>query len=390
MKKFWSLFFLLLFTTSMQAVNDNVLDPIQVSLLTCSSGTEIYNLFGHTALRCKNKVLGIDAVFNYGMFDFRKPHFILRFTMGKTDYELGVEDYMSFIENYQMQGRSVYEQVLNLNAVEKARLFQLLFNNYLPQNRTYRYNFLYDNCSTRPRDKIEQSIYGKIIYPVYTEKKSYRDIIHEYTKDHLWARFGIDLCLGAAADKDISQRQMMFCPFYLCDFVGKAKIQATSGVRPLMSGHNQLVIAHTTKKAGFLFTPIQTMLLLFVVVALFTIYGIRKRKSLWILDLVLFTIVGLAGCIIAFLMLFSTHPTVSSNLQILVLHPFYVLCLPWILFAERGYCRSLPLQIFCVVLTLFIAFFWLLPQKFDLAIVPLAASLLVRSMSNLILTYNKK
>ena len=32
---------------------------------------------------------------------------------------------------------------------------RLLQENYLPENRVYRYNFFYDNCATRPRDKIE-------------------------------------------------------------------------------------------------------------------------------------------------------------------------------------------------------------------------------------------
>ena len=81
----------------------------------------------------------------------------------------------------------------------------------------YRYNFFYDNCATRPRDKIEESIAGKVIYPVEPQdgSRTFREIVHQYCKGHPWARFGIDLCIGSEADRPITQRQMMFAPFYL-------------------------------------------------------------------------------------------------------------------------------------------------------------------------------
>ena len=71
-------------------------DNIKVSLMTCAPGTEIYALFGHTALRYEDKARGEDWVFNYGMFSFNTPHFIYRFVKGETDYELGVTRYPYF------------------------------------------------------------------------------------------------------------------------------------------------------------------------------------------------------------------------------------------------------------------------------------------------------
>jgi hypothetical protein len=376
------------FATYVQA--KDTIDPSQVSLLTCSPGSEIYNLFGHTAIRYQNKTQGIDVVFNYGMFSFRKPHFILRFSLGQTDYELGVEDYSSFVEEYELENRSVEEQVLNLNPTEKKHLYEMLQTNYLPENRTYRYNFFYDNCSTRPRNKIEENVDGRIVYMPYNKKKSYRDIIHEYTIGHPWARFGIDLCLGAKADRPINQRGMMFCPFYLRNFIETATIKSRRGVRPLLIKHNQLVISQSTKKEAYFPTPFQCSVFLFIIVTAATIYGLKNKRSLWILDLILYAAAGLAGCVLAFLMLFSTHPTVESNFLIFVLHPFYLFCLPWILISERTHRKSKPMIFFCIILTLFIVLWGLIPQKIDLAIVPLALSLLTRSTSHMILTHEKK
>ena len=61
-------------------------DSLQVSLLTCAPGTEVYQLYGHTALRMQDASKGVDVVFNYGVFDFNAPHFTWRFVLGECDY----------------------------------------------------------------------------------------------------------------------------------------------------------------------------------------------------------------------------------------------------------------------------------------------------------------
>lgn len=116
-------------------------DSIEVSLLTCAPGNELYSLYGHTALRYHDLRTGEDWTFNYGVFSFRKPFFALRFVFGQTDYELGVMPFNAFREEYRREGRAVTEQVLNLSADEKRRLYDALADNYRPENRTYRYNF---------------------------------------------------------------------------------------------------------------------------------------------------------------------------------------------------------------------------------------------------------
>ena len=131
-------------------------DTLQVSLLTCGPGTEVYELFGHTALRVKQqRPGGFDYVFNYGMFNFDVPGFIWRFTKGETDYCLGINDFPDFLLNYQFRESKVDEQVLNLTPIQSRALFEALLVNAMPQNRVYRYNFLFDNCATRPRNMVE-------------------------------------------------------------------------------------------------------------------------------------------------------------------------------------------------------------------------------------------
>lgn len=383
------LFFSLLLPSAGQASAHNSNDSIRLSLLTCAPGEEIYSLFGHTAIRYENPSRGIDWVFNYGLFSFNTPHFIFRFSLGQTDYQLGVTDYKHFVAEYVFYGRSVWQQTLNLNDEEKARLIRLLQENYLPENRVYRYNFFDDNCATRPRDKIEESITGKVIYPAEPQDGShtFRDIVHQYCKGHPWARFGIDLCIGSEADRPITQRQMMFAPFYLMDAFDGAQIESDAIRRPLVTSNKQIIdAASESDESSRLPTPLQCSLLLFILTVAATIYGIRRRIGLWGIDLFLFGIAGIAGCILAFLALFSQHPTVSSNFLLLVFHPGHLLLLPYIVCCVRKGKKCGYLTLNLVVLTLFIVLFPVIPQRFDFAVVPLALVLLIRSASNLIVT----
>lgn len=370
-------------------------DSIRFSLLTCAPGEEIYSLFGHTAIRYENFTRGIDAVFNYGIFSFNTPNFILRFALGKTDYQLGVSSYEQFAFEYNYLERDVWQQTLNLLPQEKEHLIQLLEENYRPENRTYRYNFFYDNCATRPRDQIEKAINQKIQYADNMLDKnigiSFRDIIHQYTKGHEWAQFGIDFCLGSKADKPINRRLMMFAPFYVKEFFEKAKIVAKPD-RKLVLETNKIIETSKTKKKEEIIkeiTPMQASLTLLLVTVLFSFIGIYQKKTFWGVDLILFTSAGLAGIVLSFLALFSEHPAVSPNYLLFIFHPFHLLFLPWIIKSVKRRQESLYMILNALILTLFMLFWAIIPQIFNLAILPLALCLWVRSINNLFIIFKK-
>lgn len=367
-------------------------DSIRISLLTCSPGQEIYTLFGHTGIRYENYSKGIDIVYNYGIFDFDTPNFIWRFVKGETDYQLGINDYRAFETVYKFYNRHIWQQELNLTAAEKQKLVTALAENYRPENRIYRYNFFYDNCATRPRDKIEECIDGRIEYTEVNYRQSFRDIVHECSRWYLWEKFGMDFCLGMKADLPITYREEMFAPYYLMYAFGKAKIVTATGDNRLLVSDTKLILDSTEEisEAPGYFYPIRTSLLLLILIAGATIYGLKRKTSLWGIDLVLFAAAGLAGCVIAFLTFFSEHPAVSHNFLILVFHPLHLLILPWMLKKEMKGQRCWYHLANGIVLTLFILLWKVIPQYFNPAILPLALCLLIRSVSNLILTYKKK
>jgi len=386
-------------------------DTWQVSLITCGPGIEVYNQFGHTAIRMKNVSRNIDLIYNYGIFSFNTPNFVLRFTLGKTDYLLGIQAYQDFVDWYAYCNRDVREQVLNLSIEEKNTLIGLLNENYKPQNRTYRYNFFYDNCATRPRDLIEKCLQSKLQYAddmtTTSTGQSFRSIVHEFTANNSWSQFGIDLCLGSEADKPISRRAMMFIPLYLEKYFDKATIlshernnnssreknknlvgEKSNGTYPLITESKQLVTIPEADKVqkDTPFTPFRCATFMFIVTTVLTIYEIRSRKSMWGFDLILFTAAGIAGCMLAFLATFSEHPTVSPNYLLFLFQPLHLLLLPWFIKKVKKMQRSSYLVVLTIELLLFIVLWAIIPQKFPLAVLPLALCLLVRSASNWLLS----
>ena len=67
------------------------LDSVDISLLTCGPGQEVWSYYGHTALRIQNKAMGTDVAVNWGMFSFNQSCFVLRFVFGLTDYQYNEE-----------------------------------------------------------------------------------------------------------------------------------------------------------------------------------------------------------------------------------------------------------------------------------------------------------
>lgn len=418
MKLKYGLWLLLLFCelnifaqTSSLTLPTDTADTWQVSLITCGPGVEVYNQFGHTAIRMKNVSRNIDLIYNYGIFSFNTPNFVLRFTLGKTDYLLGIQAYQDFVDWYAYCNRDVREQVLNLSIEEKNTLIGLLNENYKPQNRTYRYNFFYDNCATRPRDLIEKCLQSKLQYAddmtTTSTGQSFRSIVHEFTANNSWSQFGIDLCLGCEADKPISRRAMMFIPLYLEKYFDKATIlphernnnssreknknlvgEKSNGTYPLITESKQLVTIPEADKVqeDTPFTPFRCATFMFIVTTVLTIYEIRSRKSMWGFDLILFTAAGIAGCMLAFLATFSEHPTVSPNYLLFLFQPLHLLLLPWFIKKVKKMQRSSYLVVLTIELLLFIVLWAIIPQKFPLAVLPLALCLLVRSASNWLLS----
>ena len=332
-----------------EKAEDTPPDSIEVSLLTCQPHDEVYSLYGHTALRWHNLRTGLDIAFNWGVFNFKAPHFVARFVFGLTDYELGAYPYNVFQEEYKHFGSMVTEQVLNLNGEEIMRLEGLLQQNLQSENRIYRYNYFYNNCTTKARDIIEQCVNGEVKYAEREDfTPSYRDMVHEMTRNKRWAQWGNDLLLGIKADQPTTLRQQEFLPHNLMYDFDRAQIYENGIYRPLVKERRIAVPAGVQIiKKEFPVTPIQYFCMMLVIGIIFFIMEWRKKGIYIYWDALLMVISGVIG-IVLFLMLFSQHPTVSLNLQIILFNPIHWLFL-WPVIRGKKTIYWIILAVLCVL-----------------------------------------
>ncbi|MDR1455393.1 MAG: DUF4105 domain-containing protein [Tannerella sp.] len=363
-------------------------EQTQISLLTCSpDGSAAYTLYGHTALRVRGQLVtdsarrdDIDMVFNYGIFDFTKPNFIYRFARGETDYMLAYCRYDDFLADYAMRGSEVCEQTLNLTRREKEACWQALLLNAEPQNRVYRYNYFYDNCSTRPVAVLERCLEGKIQF-VETPSVSFREMINRCTRNHPWQTFGCDLVLGLPTDRTATFRESFFLPENVRQAFARARVLRPDGRRvPLVLAEQILVEEIPDDEAEHpFFTPSVCGWTVFLLTLFATLYGWRKKRRYSGLDSLLFFCAGAAGCLLFFLCFASEHPGIWPNLSVGWLHPFHLVG------AILSAVKKLKKAAYCYHFINFAALLstccaWIfLPQHLNMAFIPLAASLLIRS-----------
>ena len=358
-------------------------DSVRVSLVTFYPGSEPHNIWGHSEIRVQKG--SYDLYFNYGVFDFQAPAFMWRFMLGETDYMC--QPVPRFYATMGMEERRMVEQELNLPQDRAQAVAEFLWNNAQPENRVYRYKFLSDNCSTRPRDIIEMAAGEGLQYPAMGDTTvTYRDILAHYCRNYAWEKFGIDLVLGWDIDTVIDQRATMFIPMLLMDAVAGATITTDSVTVPLVKATTVPIDKSTEGNVRpptpWYFSPLTVALLVLALTLLVSCRDWRRRDvSRWF-DTILFTVAGLAGCILFFLIFFSTHEATSPNINIVWLHPLLLLLavLPWFR-KTRPAARWLHALNALIVALLMLAWPWQ-PQVGNIAFFPLMTALVVRSLTN--------
>ncbi len=314
------------------------LDSVDISLLTCGPGKEVWSYYGHTALRIEDHAHGNDLAINWGMFSFKQDYFVLRFVFGLTDYQIGIFPMSDFIAEYTAEGRWVLQQHLVLTRAEKWRIMQAIDKNYQDENRTYRYNFFFDNCTTRTRNMIVDNLGSHVTdFKNINMQSTYRSEIHRWNERHRWARFGNDLLLGYAADKPLNKEEWEFLPVNLCkDFATEARKDTalqSSVIETRLSGRNNIKLVdnntYLVKPQAEIsgtesITPRMALATIALVVLALSSVEFFGKKNFWWLDTVLLLATGLPGLILL-AMVFSHHPTVQVNFQMLILNPLNLL-----------------------------------------------------------------
>ncbi|MFD2572212.1 DUF4105 domain-containing protein [Spirosoma soli] len=308
----------------------------RVSLITYGPGNDdISSAFGHTEIRIVDPVLSLDRDYSYGGFDYRADWFILKFLRGTLPYYVTAHNLYQVAYYYQQTNRSIREQQLNLSLTQRQRLFAALEENYLPQNREYRYKFYYDNCATRPRDMIANACGDSLSIPSRSRMtgKSYRDLMNDYLNDKPWYQLGMNLAIGQPSDEQTDGWHAMYLPDQVHDQLAHATVRQANGqIVPLVQGEQTLFAAQQVfrKQVPFIFDPDVVFTILGVVVTLFTIrrYVRGGKVDRW-LDRLLFGVSGFLGWFLFLLWMIRDDGVTAWNPTLLYLMPLHLPLVYW-------------------------------------------------------------
>jgi len=357
-------------------LSENI-ESTEISVLTCDPGTQIYSLFGHSALRIKNPVNGHDLVVNWGLFEFSESQFQFGydFAKGRLKYYMGIQLMSNFMIEYRRAKRGVREQVLNLGDQEKYQIIQLLEENYKPENRKYKYEFFYDNCSSRLRDIIKKVFNENINF--YQSPKSnkftFRETIHKYLESFPWLKLGIDLVLGKKIDVLVINENLMFLPLNVEQIFDQSLVENNGAKKNLIKSKNTLVESFENKNE-LSNIGIYSWILLGITLVLI-VFKLEKALGFWS-SLNLF-IVGLLGIILVFMWIGTDHNATKMNFNLLWASPFHfilIYCLIkgcWNNFTYWYLILSL-LLIFTTIL-----FWFTLTQEFNSFVKPIILELVI-------------
>ena len=343
---------------------------LRISLLTCTPGSELYSIFGHSAIRVIDKSTNTDIVYNYGTFDFGDPSFYSKFIRGKLLYYVSQENFRDFEYEYRMDNRGIDEQVLNFTCKELQDVQQFLFTNLQGNNKFYKYDYFMDNCTTRLRDIIEKYADKNIKSGIIPEAKgmSFRNAIHYYLdKSHMrWSKLGIDLLLGSKIDKKMTNREAMFLPEFLEKSIDLSGSAQDSLVRTKLF---PVVKAESTDDDVTMLTPF----IIFSGVAIFIfLLGFMHQpaagKILQIADVILFLCIGLLGCLITFMWFGTDHMDTDSNYNLVWAWPTHVIAAVMLIFRKI----RLPnyFTAYSIVTLLILVTWFFLPQQLNPSIIP--------------------
>lgn len=362
-----------------QAQADNLLsENAYASILTCGPGNEFYETFGHSALRVVDTSMGIDVVFNYGMFSFNEPHFYFKFARGRLNYFVTAQPFQEFMAEYDYFGRSVTEQRLKIGEEELTRLFRTLIINVQPENKYYRYDIFRDNCATRVHDMVNAALdeSDRIDFKNVNKHVSYRDLIHKYTGKHLkWWCFGCDILLGARCDRDMTTQQYMYIPAEMMTIYDTSVTMCGQKI----SCQPDELLPQTFTPQETVFSPALFFMLLFLIVLILTLVGKHKGWKLVWLDAVFFAVAAILSVLLLFMWFGSDHWCTKWNFNLLWANPLFV----YLLFRLRKPCCGMVIATICCLAAAIVMWFIGWPQNFNSATILITLTLIVRLCARL-------
>ncbi len=368
----------LLFSGEIMATPPILSGRAKVSLLTCGQGKALYEAFGHSAIRVWDPSQGLDVVFNYGVFDFNQENFYANFAKGNMLYMLGLSQTTDFLFAYRNYGRSVREQVLNLDSAERVSVFRFLDNNLQVENRNYLYNYFRNNCSTKIPEMLDSALGKRIVWrhSDINGKASYRSLIYDYTVFNAWGRLGIDLGLGAVIDQSIGGKELNFLPIELEKSIARASIRREMTDFPLVIETKTLYEPAVFFGADPYFTgPVFLFTILLLTICLSWYYSGKSSLPFRIFRTIVLMGTGVLGLVELCIWLFTNHIDAAWNFNLLWANPLWLAFgFASLIWEKRLYSTFRIMRFYFPAL---LALWFFLPQTLNTDLIPLVIALFV-------------
>lgn len=361
-------FLLLLFSFKSYSQQDSA-THLQISVITCAPGNDLYSIFGHTAIRIIDSTNHTDLFYNYGTFDFSDPDFYSKFVRGKLNYFLNIDNANDFFASYLQEGRTIYEQILHLTNQQKQTIQQYLINNLSGNNKYYKYDFLFDNCTTRARDVLTKNTGFTSNWQLVAQGTTFRNMLYQYldSAGACWSKLGIDILLGIKIDVPVTMEQSTFLPDYFMHsvdsfntkniFVTDRKKYEASIPATEKDNHQPLII--------FSFLAV-------IVVALANIKHKVIQTIFRYYAIFIVFVTGLLGCLLLFMWFGTDHKSCAANYNLLWALPTNIIAC-FLVNKKTNYAKNYFL-IGLVISGLTVVFWFLLPQQFNVALFPFVFS----------------
>ena len=352
----------------------------EISIVTAGPGTELYEAFGHSAIRIKDPVFNLDLIYNYGMFDFKAPNFYSNFTKGKLLYQLARYDFKYFLSSYKKDNRWVKQQVLNLNQRQKQAFFLYLQNNATPENATYFYDPYFNNCATKLRDITVTILDDKVSFKDASlfKNQSFRQLMDKEIPWNTWGSFGINLALGSKLDAKADFKQYMYLPDHVFTIFKNSTILIDNKIDNLVKREDILLDYKELKQKISILNPFLIFSFISLIGLFITFLDFKKKKRTKSLDFTVLFVTGLIGIIVVFLWFFTDHSTTPNNFNFLwAFAPNLIIAF---LMLKQRTKKWLTLYFkFLLLLLILIPIIWILGvQLFPISVIPLLILFFIR------------
>ena len=330
---------LLVFAAAFPAHAQNGED-LTIKLAVAGPGSELYFWWGHIALVIDNSRTGQSRFYDYGLFSFEKENFLLNFAMGRLLYSSGVSSSESNIAIYKRYDRGVTLYTLDIPPEKREEIRRFADNSVLPENRDYLYHLFKTNCTGSILTILDIATDGQF-HEKWSEEPG-RFTLRQHVRRHTWFAPFVDWILnflmGQDIDTPVTVWEEMFLPSEIAKRIQGFEYADSWGAQRTLVRDVDVVFVSESRPivldAPFNQWPRELIFSLCLSLALGLLFIIQAKSPafgqvvLGICHSLFGLVFGIAGLVLFFLSIFTSHDYTYHNINLLFCNPLFLAAIP--------------------------------------------------------------